>query len=79
MLVSKGLIRGAQYPTCMRKCLKRVQNFFKRSYRSLLFPLPQAEFFCQLYKPEIVINELDVQVGRVRLLRKQSEAVHVQR
>ncbi|XP_072601299.1 midasin-like [Vulpes vulpes] len=39
----------------------------------------KAEFFCQLYKPEIVINELDVQVGRVRLLRKQSEAVHIQR
>ncbi|XP_049753260.1 midasin [Elephas maximus indicus] len=39
----------------------------------------KAEYFCQLYKPEIVINELDVQVGRVRLLRKQSEAVHVQR
>ncbi|XP_019064368.1 midasin isoform X2 [Fukomys damarensis] len=37
----------------------------------------KAEFFCQLYKPEIVINELDVQVGRVRLLRKQSEAVHI--
>ncbi|KAL4676505.1 hypothetical protein H8959_010650 [Pygathrix nigripes] len=39
----------------------------------------KAEFFCQLYKPEIVINELDLQVGRVRLLRKQSEAVHMQR
>ncbi|KAF4025219.1 hypothetical protein G4228_017124 [Cervus hanglu yarkandensis] len=39
----------------------------------------KVEFFCQLYKPEIVINELDVQVGRVRLLRKQSEAVHIQR
>uniref|UniRef100_A0A8D1BB25 Midasin n=1 Tax=Sus scrofa TaxID=9823 RepID=A0A8D1BB25_PIG len=39
----------------------------------------KAEFFCQLYKPEVVINELDVQVGRVRLLRKQSEAVHIQR
>ncbi|XP_020142630.2 midasin isoform X1 [Microcebus murinus] len=39
----------------------------------------KTEFFCQLYKPEIVINELDVQVGRVRLLRKQSEAVHIQK
>ncbi|XP_071469317.1 midasin isoform X1 [Marmota flaviventris] len=39
----------------------------------------KAEFFCQLYKPEILINELDVQVGRVRLLRKQNEAAHVQR
>lgn len=39
----------------------------------------KAEFFCQLYKPEIVINELDVQVGRVQLLRKRSEAVHLQR
>ncbi|KAM6185923.1 midasin [Rhynchocyon petersi] len=39
----------------------------------------RTEYYCQLYKPEIVINELDVQVGRVRLLRKQSEAVHIQR
>ncbi|XP_048209797.1 midasin isoform X2 [Perognathus longimembris pacificus] len=39
----------------------------------------KTEFFCQLYKPEIVINELDVQIGRVRLLRKQSEAVLIQR
>ncbi|XP_040839706.1 midasin isoform X2 [Ochotona curzoniae] len=39
----------------------------------------KAEFFCQLYKPEIVINELDVQVGRVQLLRKQSEAAHLQK
>ncbi|XP_076780137.1 midasin isoform X2 [Arvicanthis niloticus] len=39
----------------------------------------KAEFFCKLYKPEIVINELDVQVGRVRLLRKQSEVVHIQK
>ncbi|XP_006870675.1 PREDICTED: midasin [Chrysochloris asiatica] len=39
----------------------------------------KAEYFCQLYKPEIVINELDVQVGRVRLLRKLSETVHIQR
>ncbi|KAL1775570.1 midasin isoform X1 [Sigmodon hispidus] len=39
----------------------------------------KAEFFCKLYKPEVVINELDVQVGRVRLLRKQSEAVHLQK
>ncbi|XP_060061378.1 midasin [Erinaceus europaeus] len=39
----------------------------------------KAEFFCQLYKPEIVINELDVEVGRVHLLRKQSEAVLLQR
>ncbi|XP_054990862.1 midasin [Sorex araneus] len=39
----------------------------------------KTDFFCQLYKPEIVINELDVQVGRVRLLRKQSESVQLQR
>lgn len=39
----------------------------------------KAEFFCKLYKPEIVINELDVQVGRVRLLRKQSEVVRIQK
>lgn len=39
----------------------------------------KAEFFCKLYKPEIVINELDVQVGRVRLLRKQSDVVRIQK
>nr|XP_045010044.1 midasin isoform X2 [Jaculus jaculus] len=39
----------------------------------------KVEFFCKLYKPEIVINELDVQVGRVQLLRKQSEAVHIKK
>ncbi|XP_051017145.1 midasin [Acomys russatus] len=39
----------------------------------------KAEFFCKLYKPEVIINELDVQVGRVRLLRKQSEALRVQK
>ncbi|XP_028903180.1 midasin isoform X2 [Ornithorhynchus anatinus] len=39
----------------------------------------QAEFFCQLYKPEIVIGELEVQIGRVQLLRKQSQVVLLER
>ncbi|XP_036622954.1 midasin [Trichosurus vulpecula] len=39
----------------------------------------KAEYFCQLYKPEIRVNELEVEVGRARLLRIQSPAVQVQR
>ncbi|XP_044531325.1 midasin [Gracilinanus agilis] len=39
----------------------------------------KAEYFCQLYKPEIVVNELEVEVGRARLLRMQNPAVQVQR
>ncbi|XP_007484380.2 midasin isoform X1 [Monodelphis domestica] len=39
----------------------------------------KAEYFCQLYKPEIVVNELEVEVGRARLLRIQNPAVQVQR
>ncbi|KAG8582222.1 hypothetical protein GDO81_007964 [Engystomops pustulosus] len=39
----------------------------------------KAEFYCRLYKPEIVVRELDVSVGRVEMLRKQTESVHVHR
>ncbi|XP_031820381.1 midasin [Sarcophilus harrisii] len=39
----------------------------------------KAEYFCQLYKPEIVVNELEVEVGRTQLLRIQCPAVQVQR
>ncbi|XP_066464567.1 midasin isoform X2 [Eleutherodactylus coqui] len=39
----------------------------------------KAEFYCQLYKPEIVVRELDVSVGRVEMLRKQTESIHVRR
>ncbi|XP_072854872.2 midasin isoform X1 [Pogona vitticeps] len=39
----------------------------------------KAEYYCQLYKPEIVIGEQDVSVGRVKLFRKQTHALFVQR
>ncbi|XP_067386141.1 midasin isoform X2 [Emydura macquarii macquarii] len=39
----------------------------------------KAEFYCQLHKPEIRIGEHDVCVGRVRLLRKQMQALLIQR
>ncbi|KAE8602908.1 hypothetical protein XENTR_v10014171 [Xenopus tropicalis] len=39
----------------------------------------KAEFYCQLYKPNISVRELDVSVGRVEILRKQTETVHVHR
>ncbi|XP_018427598.1 PREDICTED: midasin [Nanorana parkeri] len=39
----------------------------------------KAEFYCQLYKPEIVIRELDVSVGRVEMLRKQTDTIRLQK
>ncbi|KFV78000.1 Midasin, partial [Struthio camelus australis] len=39
----------------------------------------KVEFFCELYKPEILIREQDVSVGRVCLMRKQTQALTVQR
>ncbi|XP_042318311.1 midasin isoform X2 [Sceloporus undulatus] len=39
----------------------------------------KAEYYCQLYKPEIVIREQEVCVGRVQLLRKQTHALLVPR
>uniref|UniRef100_A0A8C0IUI7 Midasin n=1 Tax=Chelonoidis abingdonii TaxID=106734 RepID=A0A8C0IUI7_CHEAB len=39
----------------------------------------KAEFYCQLHKPEILIREHEVAVGRVRLLRKQTQALLIQR
>uniref|UniRef100_A0A8I3X1N2 Midasin n=1 Tax=Callithrix jacchus TaxID=9483 RepID=A0A8I3X1N2_CALJA len=60
-------------------CNRIAHSFDSSSSSASLNIFQEAEFFCQLYKPEIVINELDLQVGRVRLLRKQSEAVHIQR
>uniref|UniRef100_A0A663LMR5 Midasin n=1 Tax=Athene cunicularia TaxID=194338 RepID=A0A663LMR5_ATHCN len=39
----------------------------------------KVEFFCELYKPEILIREQDVSVGRVRLMKKQTQALTVQR
>ncbi|XP_060128572.1 midasin isoform X2 [Zootoca vivipara] len=39
----------------------------------------KAEYYCQLYKPEIAIREQEVSVGRVQLLRKQIHALLVQR
>ncbi|KAJ7341746.1 hypothetical protein JRQ81_006597 [Phrynocephalus forsythii] len=39
----------------------------------------KAEYYCQLYKPEIVIGEQEVSVGRVKLFRKQTHALFMQR
>ncbi|XP_068087248.1 midasin [Hyperolius riggenbachi] len=39
----------------------------------------KAEFYCELYKPEIVVRELDVSVGRVEMLRKQTGTLRVHR
>ncbi|XP_074846986.1 midasin isoform X2 [Carettochelys insculpta] len=39
----------------------------------------KAEFYCQLHKPEIRIREHEVIVGRVQLLRKQTQTLLTQR
>ncbi|NXB28427.1 MDN1 protein, partial [Eulacestoma nigropectus] len=39
----------------------------------------KVEFFCELYKPEISIREQEVSVGRVHLVKKQNQALTVQR
>uniref|UniRef100_A0A8C3UQS1 Midasin n=1 Tax=Catharus ustulatus TaxID=91951 RepID=A0A8C3UQS1_CATUS len=39
----------------------------------------QVEYFCELYKPEISIREQEVSVGRVNLVKKQIQALTVQR
>nr|DBA26506.1 TPA: hypothetical protein GDO54_010752 [Pyxicephalus adspersus] len=39
----------------------------------------KVEFYCQLYKPEIAVRELDVSVGRVEMLRKQTDTIRLHR
>ncbi|KAM8810105.1 midasin [Eudromia elegans] len=39
----------------------------------------KVEFFCEIYKPEILVREQEVSVGRVCLKRKQTQALTVQR
>ncbi|NXY90027.1 MDN1 protein, partial [Alcedo cyanopectus] len=39
----------------------------------------KVEFFCELYKPEILIREQEVSVGRVHLMKKQTQTLTVQR
>uniref|UniRef100_A0A672UVV0 Midasin n=1 Tax=Strigops habroptila TaxID=2489341 RepID=A0A672UVV0_STRHB len=39
----------------------------------------KVEFFCELYKPEILVQEQEVSVGRVHLMKKQIQALTVQR
>ncbi|KFR09321.1 Midasin, partial [Nipponia nippon] len=39
----------------------------------------KVEYFCELYKPEILIREQEVSVGRVHLVKKQTQALSVQR
>ncbi|XP_030054953.1 midasin [Microcaecilia unicolor] len=39
----------------------------------------KTEYYCLLYKPAITIGELEVTVGRVEVLRKQTETLLIQR
>ncbi|KAM4771043.1 midasin [Rhinophrynus dorsalis] len=39
----------------------------------------KAEYYCQLYKPDVAVRDLSVTVGRVEVLRKQIEAVRIKR
>ncbi|XP_061845412.1 midasin [Colius striatus] len=39
----------------------------------------KAEFFCELHKPEILIQEQEVTVGRVHLVKKQTQTLTAQR
>ncbi|NWW44539.1 MDN1 protein, partial [Pedionomus torquatus] len=39
----------------------------------------KVEFFCELYKPEILIREQEVSVGRAHLMKKQTQILTVQR
>ncbi|XP_048793738.1 midasin isoform X1 [Lagopus muta] len=39
----------------------------------------KVEFFCELFKPEILVREQEVSVGRVHLMKKQSLALTVKR
>ncbi|KGL95354.1 Midasin, partial [Charadrius vociferus] len=39
----------------------------------------KVEFFCELYKPEILIREQEVSVGRVHLMKKQTQTLTLQR
>ncbi|XP_060119521.1 midasin-like [Heteronotia binoei] len=39
----------------------------------------KAEYYCQLYKPEIIIGEEEVTVGRVHLFRNQTRALLMER
>lgn len=39
--------------------------------------LLQAQHFCQMYQPGISLTELEASVGRVTLVRKQTEAVQL--
>ncbi|XP_077160450.1 midasin isoform X2 [Paroedura picta] len=39
----------------------------------------KAEYYCQLYKPDIIIGEEEVTVGRVQLFRNQTRALLMER
>lgn len=39
----------------------------------------QVEYFCELYKPEILLRDQEVSVGRVCLEKKQTLALTVKR
>lgn len=44
---------------------------------NLYFFCIQAQHFCHMYQPGIMLSELEASVGRVTLARKQSEAVQL--
>uniref|UniRef100_A0A8C5QIK7 Midasin n=1 Tax=Leptobrachium leishanense TaxID=445787 RepID=A0A8C5QIK7_9ANUR len=39
----------------------------------------KAEFYCQLYKPDVTVRDLHVTVGRTEVIRKQVETIHIHR
>ncbi|KAF7254597.1 Midasin [Varanus komodoensis] len=60
-------------------CNRIAFNFDSSFSSTALNIFHEAEYYCQLYKPEIVIGEQEVSVGRVRLFRKQTHKLLVQR
>ncbi|XP_063299642.1 midasin [Pelobates fuscus] len=39
----------------------------------------KAEYYCQLYKPDVAVQDLHVTVGRTEVIRKQVETIHIHR
>ncbi|OWK63460.1 Midasin [Lonchura striata] len=60
-------------------CSRIAYNFDSNSPTTAVNIFQEVEFFCELYKPEISIREQEVCVGRVTLVKKQNQALTVQR
>ncbi|KAF2979584.1 hypothetical protein EK904_005640 [Melospiza melodia maxima] len=60
-------------------CSRIACNFDSNSSTTAVNIFQEVEFFCELYKPEISIREQDVSVGRVNLVKKQNQALTLQR